>query len=316
MKKLIVYSLLMCLFYITACDKIEPPYKNICLDQLACNFNGLLPCVYAEEGFECDSIAINNNKTILIEKFTGHKCSNCPDASRKIDELKEVYGNNIISVAIHPGGTQFTDTDENYSYDFTTDEGDEIMSNLGNQIGLQFGLPTASLNRISGGISNTRLWFKDDWSTQIYNLLYDGEGNLLSKNLDIKIFTQWNASSKQLNITTEINMLNDLDGNYKLAIIIIEDGIVSPQDDGEVTIEDYEHNHIYRCAVNTTFGEDVALQVGSLFSAENTVIFNTQTNDYWTDEWNNINNCSVIAYVYNSDTYVIEHTEKQHIIHE
>tara|TARA_B100001250_G_scaffold409348_1_gene433514 strand:+ start:2621 stop:3580 length:960 start_codon:yes stop_codon:yes gene_type:complete len=319
MKKSTIYSVLIILFCITACDKIEPPYKNICLDELACNFNGLLPCVYAEEGLDCDSVMINNNKTILVEKFTGHKCSGCPDASRKLDELKEVYGDNIISVAIHPGNlTEFTGTDNNYPYDFTTEDGDLI----GYKLGAVY-LPLGSINRIDGnvnifdGFEFEKTYAYPDWSEQIYNLLHDDSGNLLTKNLDIKISTIFDEATKQLDITTEIDVFTNLNENYKLAIIIIEDGIVSPQKDGNEVVENYEHNDIYRCSVNSTFGQNIGmLEVGIPFSTENTIILNTEQNDNWTDDWNNINNCSVIAYVYNTETYVIEHTEKQHIINE
>ena len=65
MKKLILSVLSIILLCWSACDQIDPPY-----------------------------IEQNNQeveKTVLIEKFTGHKCSNCPDATRKLDELKEFY---------------------------------------------------------------------------------------------------------------------------------------------------------------------------------------------------------------------------------
>ena len=98
-----------------------------------------------------------NTKTILIEKFTGHKCSNCPAATRKIEELKEFYGLNIISVAIHPGYLEeFTDIDLNFPYDFRTISGDII----GNDMGAGF-LPLGTVKRIPGGVLG-RSWLKDD----------------------------------------------------------------------------------------------------------------------------------------------------------
>ena len=70
MRNLIAIILLIFLCILSACDKIDPPYTE-----------------------DCNQTA---KKTVLIEKFTGHKCSNCPEASRKIDELKECYGDNLI----------------------------------------------------------------------------------------------------------------------------------------------------------------------------------------------------------------------------
>ena len=273
------------------CDKIEPPYieNNI---QLA-------------------------ERSVLIEKFTGHKCSNCPEASRKVDELKEFYGDNLIAVAIHPGNlTEFTAVDDNYPYDFSTNASDTI----GIEMGATF-LPLGSVNRINGGISN-RCFTKEEWGTQIGNLLYDADGLPLPKTVEIEINTDFNSKNKELVIETNFTYQNSLEENHSVCIFIMEDGIISPQIDGTVYIEDYEHNHIYRCAVNGTYGESidqfqfVGIEGQSVYQATHTIVFNENTNANWTDDWNNIADCYVVAYVYNTETLVIEHTVKHHIVNE
>ena len=287
-----IYLILVFCSWIS-CDKIDPPY-----------------------------IESNNNlaeRTVLIEKFTGHKCSNCPEASRKVDELKQFYGNNLISISIHPGDLiEFTGTDDNYPYDFTTNASDIISNDMGATF-----LPLGTVNRIPGGISN-RCWTKDEWATQIDNLLYDSNGNPLQKNIEIEINTSLNELNKELTITTSMNILNNLEGNYNLSVIIIEDGIIAPQIDGTEYIENYEHNHIYRCAVNGVYGANINKQKNLLLSNESdlplfdehTIVFNTDYNPNWTDDWDNINNCSVVAYIYNAETLIIEESILQHIINE
>ena len=287
MKNLSSLILFFFLLILNSCDQIEPPY-----------------------------IEQNNQKaekTVLIEKFTGHQCSNCPEASRKLDELKEFYGDNLISIAIHPGETEFTDTDKNYPYDFTTTSGDIIMTDMG---GTAFGLPLGTVNRVLGGIPNTRLWLKDDWATQINNLLYDSDGNILEKNIDFEITCSFDDVTKELTVQTNISIINNLEGNYNLCLLITEDGIISPQDDGYETIEYYEHNHIFRCSINNVYGENindfyfVGLDGQSGYQATHSIILDESANINWTNDWNNINNCSVIAYIYNSESLIIEHTEK------
>jgi len=114
MRKL--YLILFLIIWLS-CDKIDPPYTQT-----------------------------NNNlaeRTVVIEKFTGHKCSNCPEASRKLDELQEFYGNNLISVSIHPGDlVEFTGTDDNYPYDFTTNTSDTISNDMGATF-----LPLGTINK-------------------------------------------------------------------------------------------------------------------------------------------------------------------------
>ena len=63
-------------FLLTCCDTIEPPFLQ--------------------------SNSQTSQKIVIIEKFTGHKCSNCPAATIKIKELQELYQDAIIPVSIHP----------------------------------------------------------------------------------------------------------------------------------------------------------------------------------------------------------------------
>jgi len=274
------------LFFFTQCDRIEPPYTE----------ENNLPTA---------------ERTVLIEKFTGHKCSNCPEASREIDFLKEIYGEQIISVAIHPGNlTEFTETDNNYTYDFTTEDGSIIAEDMGASF-----LPLGTVNRINGGISN-RCFTKDEWSTQIKNLLYDNDGKPLPKKVEIDITTSFNELEKELAISVNTNFI-EIENTYKLSVIIIEDSIIAPQSDGTEYVVNYEHNHIYRCAVNGIYGESINTKTGSLEWSNNyMMLFNTDYNSNWTDSWNNVNNCYVISYIYNSETLVIEHAKKHRIINE
>ena len=290
MKNVTSILLVNTILFWVSCDKIEPPYTQI-----------------------------NNNiteKTILIEKFTGHKCSNCPDANRKLETLKDFYGYNIISVAIHPGElAEFTGIDENYPYNFTTTEGDIIANDMGATF-----LPLGTVNRIEGGISG-RCFLKDDWATQIDNLLYDEDGNTIPNTMNININTTFNNNSKQLEITTNFSFISDSIkyDNYKLCAFIMEDSIIAPQLDDTEYIENYEHNSIYRCAINGTYGENISdfaffdLDEQLSYQATHTISLNENFNSNWTNDWNNSHNCSVVAYIYNTKTMTIEHVEKQKI---
>lgn len=294
MKKLYLILITIICF---SCDKIEPPYTEN---------NTQIP-----------------QRTVLIEKFTGHKCSNCPDASNEIYDLKEFYGADaIISIAIHPGDLSvFTGVDDNHPYNFTTPSSDEIANDMG--VTSFGGLPLGTINRIPNGSAQERAWYYEDWRTEIQNLLFNENNEPLQKNINININTSLDEINKQLTIETNINFLNNLSGNYKLCLIITEDGIISPQDDNNIgTIENYEHNDIYRCAVNGTYGENLTsfnlidLKDQNGYQATHTVVFNKNSNINWTNGWNNITNCSVIGYIYNTESLIIEESIKKNIIDE
>ena len=172
MKKRKFSILLIILLFWTSCDKIEPPY--------------------IEGGNQ------SAEKTILIEKFTGHKCSNCPEASRKIDELKEFYEDNLISIAIHPGElTEFTGIDENYPYDFTTNASDLISTDMGASF-----LPLGTVNRVAGGISN-RCFTKDEWAKEIDKGIQKG----LLKVADDTIKLPMNDKMRSLNVSVACGVM-------------------------------------------------------------------------------------------------------------
>jgi len=138
----------------------------------------------------------------------------------------------------------------------------------------------------------------------------------LEKNIDFEITYSFEEGTKELIVQTNINILNNLEGNYNLCLLIIEDGILSPQLDGTEYVNDYEHNHIYRCSINSVYGENINdfyfidLDGQSGYQAIHSITLDESANINWNNDWNNINNCSVIAYIYNSESLIIEHTEK------
>lgn len=254
-------------------------------------------------------------KTVLIEKFTGHRCSGCPDASRVIDDLKENYfGNNLISVAIHPGHiAPFTAPTNTYYYDFRTPDGNTIGEDMDPD-----NLPQGTVNRVIN-VGGGRCWSKNEWYDKILELLYDENENPKLPNIEIEINNT--LVNKELTISTKINVLNDLDGEYRLCLFIMEDGIIAPQLDGSETNEEYIHDHVYRCAVNGVYGEslETSLISGLEIEKEHIVVLNESNNINWIDDWNNIENCYVVGYISgpysdNENIAQIEQTHKQQVL--
>ena len=67
----------------TQCDVIDQPFKN---------------------GGPQDTTSTAQLRNVLIEDFTGHRCKNCPKASKEIEALVDAFGaDRIIGLAIHAG---------------------------------------------------------------------------------------------------------------------------------------------------------------------------------------------------------------------
>ncbi|NCD42222.1 MAG: hypothetical protein EOL88_09040 [Bacteroidia bacterium] len=77
-----VMVLLMVLF--TGCDKIEAPYL---INKGPVEGGG------GETG----------KRVILLEEFTGHACVNCPEAALLLNDLKTLYGEQLLVISVHAG---------------------------------------------------------------------------------------------------------------------------------------------------------------------------------------------------------------------
>ena len=166
----------------------------------------------------------------MIEEFTGHRCSACPNAARIIENEKNIYCDHIIVLAYHPNGFGILTNpgSDPFSYNFITENATEIAESFGVNA-----LPRILLNRKE---KEPNLWvFKpEDLETSNYvnNLLFDENNNPIAPDLDIKIdFEETLISS--LDITVKLEKLNELNGNYKLVVVISEDEIISGQEDLE-----------------------------------------------------------------------------------
>ena len=109
------FYVIIATIFMNSCEVIEGPYMNGTIDPIDTTNN-----VYV--------------KNILIEDFTGHTCKNCPDAARELDAIHDVYGSQIIGLAIHAGQTfarpypidPSGNPDEKFIYDFRTSWGEEL----------------------------------------------------------------------------------------------------------------------------------------------------------------------------------------------
>lgn len=225
-------------------------------------------------------------RTVLIEDFTGQRCINCPTGTDRINNIVETYGeDNVIAVGIHSGPLGFAGTSRVVG--LMTDTGNEYYKYWDSQN--KMGQPWALFNRSTAPNSDY-----NTWATKV--------GEIISKKapMSIAIANTYDADTRQL--TTDIDAYGT-DGNTtgKLQVWLIEDGIVAIQymPDGSAN-RDYVHNHVFRAAVNGTWGEDVTVSEGE------------HTNKQYTytlpEKWN-AEKVSVVAFVYN-DNEVLQTSKK------
>ena len=257
---------------------------------------------------------INPDKKVLIEDFTGHLCPNCPDAARELEAIHDIYGDQIIAIAIHVSKSFARPYPASqapiFQYDFRTNWG----TNWDDFYGISnAGLPRGMINRVGYQNDSHRLG-KDEWASTV--------SLELKKEVDFNI----SITSDTNNITVSSTLENDLINNYNLVVCLTESNIENWQKDGQENIENYKHNHVLRTVIyDNKLSNQTDFSSGEVI--ENS--FNISLSDLEQDNidysiniaelgngnaggWD-VDNLSVIAYIYNTLTQEILQVEEVHL---
>ena len=294
MKK-IIYSLFL-LSIISSCEVIEGPYMT-------------------GNGGGVDTNSSQYVKNILIEDFTGHLCQNCPDAARELEAIHDLYGSQIIGLALHVGSTfarPYPLSQPKFTYDFRTKWGEELdgFFNISDA-----GLPKGMINRID--YPNDHRKNKGQWLASVQQEL-DKEVVF-----GLNITSSFDGNNSIIDISTDA--LKNITGDYKLVVCLTENEITNWQKDGVIEDENYIHNHVLRSLITSAWGDDVSLSTNisngenythnysvNLADLENfNIDYSNNTLFQGNGEsggWNQ-NNISILAYIYDNSNYEILQVE-------
>ena len=283
------------LLYFSSCDIVETPYMN------------------NENVNPIDTNSNNYVKKVLIEDFTGHLCPNCPQAANEIDAIHNIYGDQIIAIAIHVTKSFArpypASQAPSFQYDFRTIWGDDLDNFFDIS---SAGLPRGMINRM--GYPNNHKLGKDEWANAVTNEL--------NKEIDFGIII--NSNNNNINVTTEI--LNNISGSYNLVVCLTENGIINWQKDGTENIEDYEHNHILRSVlIDESLSNNTSLEIGQ--EIQKNISYNLTSLEQFNIDYSantaelgngnagnwNAENMSIVAYIYDTNTKEIVQAEQENL---
>lgn len=228
-------------------------------------------------------------RAILIEDFTGQRCINCPTGTEIINGIVSTYGeDNVIAVGIHSGPLGFAGNSKTVG--LMTYTGNEYYTRWDKEN--KMGQPWVIFNRKTSPDSHY-----NNWAAMV--------GTIISEkaNLSVKIANAYDAATRTLTTTVGADGVNGT-VNGKLQVWIVEDGVKALQmmPDGKSNKE-YIHNHVFRAAVNGTWGEDVTVKEGET---------TTKQYQYVLPEAWNADNIAVVAFVYNDGG--VENVAKKHLV--
>lgn len=228
-------------------------------------------------------------RAILIEDFTGQRCINCPTGTEIINGIVDTYGeDNVFAVGIHSGPLGFAGNSKTVG--LMTDTGNEYYTRWDKEN--KMGQPWVIFNRKTSPDSHY-----NNWAAMV--------GTIISEkaNLSVNIANAYDADKRTLTTTVRADGVNGT-VNGKLQVWIVEDGVPALQmmPDGKSNKE-YIHNHVFRAAVNGTWGEDVTVKEGET---------TTKQYQYVLSEAWNADNIAVVAFVYNDGG--VENVAKKHLV--
>ena len=180
---------------------------------------------------------------VLIE-FTGFRCVNCPKASATAEQLRQTYGERLITVAMHPASNPFTQGVDKYNY--TCAAADTYYLYMGGNATTPF--PTGNIDMLAsadGFLSDYPLW-----ATRLAALTGEPAIVELTASLD------WQPDTRQVTIRTACRAAQPQ--QVQLALWLVEDSIQGAQamPDGSVDTQ-YIHRHMLRNAIGDEWGVSI-----------------------------------------------------------
>ncbi|MBO4582045.1 MAG: Omp28-related outer membrane protein [Bacteroidales bacterium] len=287
MKKIALW--IAAVFVLAACDKIEKPYKV--------EHPKVLISVDTPQ-FEVIDRALQK---ILVEEYTGHKCSNCPAGRVTIEELTAAMKDTLVVLALHAG------VDGQVKPDLELDLcdkgfGNDYRTTAGNQYAKDFGiskLPVAVFNRTRWNDKYEQE--RPNWK-EVAGMLprtQAGQG--------LQIIPVWNEAADTLFVFVNATLFNDASRSMRLTVLMSEDSIVSPQMNttpygANPVICDYVHSHMLRANISPIDG--TALKIAS---AGESVICAYALK--WSSLWKK-NDSHIIAFISDADTHEVLQAEE------
>jgi hypothetical protein len=269
----------------------------------------LIPTVF----FSCDVIDEDNrtlpmdfgdldvSKTVLIEDLTGVYCNNCPSAAAAARTIQEALPGKVVVVSVHTGpfATPMPNTQ-----DFRTEAGDAYQKRF---YPANNSYPAGMISRtiFDGNIVST------DYSKWNAYTLERLRNQIFPLVLKLTLVPSFDPQGENGSVTSTIDALSPVTAAIKWQLWLVESHIISPQLSKTGIIQDYEHNHVLRDAVNGVWGETVEIKQGEHKVYKHAYPFK---NKNWKPE-----NMAVVGFIYDANTmqvlYVTEVPLMNNLIH-
>lgn len=245
---------------------------------------GLLACAFLTG---CDIIPADERllpmdeivpmKHVLLVDFTDQDCINCPSAAKVIDGLTAKYEESLVAVSVHASSR---------NRPLVTPEGNEYEAHFHtNEIGHPAGL--------IDGVHLSVVY--EGWESYVIERF----NHEASATLDLSV--DYDPQTREVRINTDVNGITP---DMRLLLWVVEDGVVDWQKlPNNTTDPSYQHNHLFRAAVNGVWGQAIA--TGEIGERENSYVLN--------EAWEPANT-SIVGFIYNASTNEVYDVKQEYLL--
>ena len=275
----------------------------IYLDKRLCDPDFVIPEI--SEGIVELKLPITNyDEKVLLEDFTGFRCTNCLPATVTAANLKAANPKRLSIAAVHlmyNFSTPGTDPTKPFYKDFRTPEGEvfETYYNLNS-------LPWGAVNRLGDNVNKYIPYA--EWTDRVNALLSENNPKVYISIENLTI----DEENEQILADVYAKPLIASEEKYLINISVTESGIAEAQMNSSSpggVILDYVHNHVYRGSGYGPWGIDVFQ--GNIDLRTNEVLSYKLKMDI-KPEWD-LNNCEVLVFISKSSNREVVQVEEAHL---
>ncbi len=209
-----------------------------------------------------DTNSINNlTQKVYMEEFTGHSCTGCPAQTDKLLAMQADHEGQIIIATFHEGIFAKVELPD-YLTDLSSEYGNQLHSLVESNIDAY---PSAMVNRKTFVNFGNKLVFQahNEWQGPAL-----AEVDKASPMVSMGVGAILNDEMTTIKVRVSAKAEFDLNDEFKLLVLCVEDSVISEQKDGRLNEDDfphkinpeYMHRHTVRDQVNSignVYGETI-----------------------------------------------------------
>ena len=261
MKKLLLFGALGALLC-TSCEKVETPSGSSDPFGGTDPYDVLYPngdsAHYAQNAWPVFSANTSNERNVLIEDYTGHKCQFCPIAADTAYAIRASNPGRVVVMGIHagPNGTETFQLENNI---FNGIYYNALSETLGQYFGVQWpgsnfiGNPYGAVSRRDNG-SGTPMEGPPNWANSTNSILQTNDNKVR-----LQAASNYYPSTNGLFLHTEVEVVDPaLTNELRIVSYLVEDESISPQLTPTDTLFNYSHKDILRESIDgSVWGQEL-----------------------------------------------------------